>query len=110
MLPEIKKHWAENDYQFPSKELIDAAIGFFKKYSDNLFSKYHIKILYPDINPCMDGSVDIECDYEGKVSLLINLKPNQDYVIAVGDTFDNYNYIKLRLALDSLNEWLKLFC
>ena len=58
----------------------------------------------------MDGSVDIECDYEGKVSLLINLKPNQDYVIAVGDTFDNYNYIKLRLALDSLNEWLKLFC
>lgn len=97
-----------NAYQI-LPEVWDNAIMLLINYSNKVFDSFKIKIQAPDINPCRDGSIDLE--WRTKTArLLINVS-NKELASYYGDNFDSINgiggFVKLKQVQEFLSTWMK---
>jgi hypothetical protein len=94
-----------------SKEVYFESISYLIAITKNIYKNYNTVILPPEINPCKDGSIDLEWRTSENL-LLINLKKENDLDIHYyGENRITNNSIKGISKDNSINEdlcfWMK---
>lgn len=112
-IPDLKDNWDNMGALKIEKNLYIDAVQFLIDYSLAVYNVHNIVIDAPEINPCLNGTIDMSWR-SSSVRLLINFKRinNATKALFYRDHYKNEKSNKGELALDVIDEsfltWMKL--
>ena len=104
-------NWDEEGGLAIDPETLNNATDFLKKHVEFILNQYGVEIQLPEINPCKDGSIDLEWHTQ-LAKLLINIRKDNDGSYTAyyyGDKHKNKNQIKGSTPVIELSEHLAVW-
>ena len=107
---QLKMGWDSENAKIIDSNIWETAVIFLIQYSSYIFQEFNGIIETPEINPCIDGSIDMSWRTL-KFRLLINIKKSDQKTIAYyyGDQYNNINPIKGNVTTEVITEYLAVW-
>jgi len=109
---ELEENWDDEGAKKVQESIFIEAVKFLLNYSNFIYKNFDIIISTPEINPCIDGSIDLSFRNQN-ARLLINIQEENEKLNAVfyGDLYDNKIPIKGNVptkgVFEHLAHWMK---
>jgi hypothetical protein len=110
-IKDLPYDWDEEGALPIEEAALSAATSFLKKYYSFISKSYNLQICLPEINPCKDGSVDLEW-HTPKAQLLINFRKDKEsnYIAYYyGDRHNNKMQVKGSTPVFEFSEHLAVW-
>lgn len=109
---ELEENWDDEGAKKIQEPVFIEAVSFLLNYSDFIYKNFGVIISTPEINPCIDGSIDLSFRSQN-ARLLINIQKENERSNAIfyGDLYDNKIPIKGNVPTEGVFEhlahWMK---